>query len=115
MTKLLKSKLKHSDCCIKIFFFRHIIGKIFAQTQMLTEDAKTSLRLKTLVLCALLQTTHPLKISFLFFLLSSVGTTTLSWVSACSTVLKHSQQEGFIQSSVASGTSNPQLGGEPGI
>jgi hypothetical protein len=26
---------------------------------------------------------------------SSIGTTTLSWVSACSTVVKHSQQEGF--------------------
>jgi hypothetical protein len=45
---------------------------------------------------------------------SSIGTTTLIWVSACSTVVEHSQQEGF-QSAVASGTSNPQLGGEPGI
>jgi hypothetical protein len=26
---------------------------------------------------------------------SSIGTTTLSWVSACSTVVEHSQQEGF--------------------
>jgi hypothetical protein len=26
---------------------------------------------------------------------SSIGTTTLSWVSACSTVIEHSQQEGF--------------------
>jgi hypothetical protein len=26
---------------------------------------------------------------------SSIGTTTLTWVSACSTVVKHSQQEGF--------------------
>jgi hypothetical protein len=28
---------------------------------------------------------------------SSFGTTTLSWVSACSTVLEHSQQEGFTE------------------
>jgi hypothetical protein len=27
---------------------------------------------------------------------SSVGTTTLSWVSACSTAVEHSQQEGFF-------------------
>jgi hypothetical protein len=27
----------------------------------------------------------------------SIGTTTLSWVSACSTVLEHSQQEGFTE------------------
>jgi hypothetical protein len=26
---------------------------------------------------------------------SSIGTTTLSWVSACSTVVEHSQEEGF--------------------
>jgi hypothetical protein len=40
---------------------------------------------------------------------SSIGTTTLRWVSACSTIVEHSQQE---QSAVASGTSNPQLGGD---
>jgi hypothetical protein len=28
---------------------------------------------------------------------SSIGTTTLSWVSARSTVVEHSQQEGFIE------------------
>jgi hypothetical protein len=28
---------------------------------------------------------------------SSIGTKTLSWVSACSTVFEHSQQEGFIK------------------
>jgi hypothetical protein len=28
---------------------------------------------------------------------SSVGTTTLSWVSACSTIVEHSQQEGFTE------------------
>jgi hypothetical protein len=28
---------------------------------------------------------------------SSIGTTTLSWVSACSTVVEHSQQEGFTE------------------
>jgi hypothetical protein len=28
---------------------------------------------------------------------SSIGTTTLSWVSACSTVVKHSHQEGFTE------------------
>jgi hypothetical protein len=27
----------------------------------------------------------------------SIGTTTLSWVSACSTVVEHSQQEGFTE------------------
>jgi len=64
MTKLLKNKLKLSDCCIK-YFSLHIIRKISAQTQILTEDAKTCLKLKTLVLCQLLQITHPFKISFL--------------------------------------------------
>jgi hypothetical protein len=28
---------------------------------------------------------------------SSIGTTTLSWVSACSTVVEHSQQQGFTE------------------
>jgi hypothetical protein len=28
---------------------------------------------------------------------SSIGTTTLSWVSACPTVVEHSQQEGFTE------------------
>jgi hypothetical protein len=28
---------------------------------------------------------------------SSIGTTTFSWASACSTVVEHSQQEGFIE------------------
>jgi hypothetical protein len=28
---------------------------------------------------------------------SSIGTTTLSWVSACSTVVEHPQQEGFTE------------------
>jgi hypothetical protein len=42
---------------------------------------------------------------------SSIGTTTLSWVPACSTIVEHSQQEGFTEC----GTSNPQLGEEPGI
>jgi hypothetical protein len=28
---------------------------------------------------------------------SSIGTTTLSWVSACSTVVEHAQQEGFTE------------------
>jgi hypothetical protein len=28
---------------------------------------------------------------------SSIGTTTLSWVTACSTVVEHSQQEGFTE------------------
>jgi hypothetical protein len=37
-----------------------------------------------------------------------------SWVSACPIVVEHSQQK-FLQSAVASGTSNPQLGGELGI
>jgi len=33
------------------------------------------------------------------------------WVLACSTIVEYSQQEGFLQSAVASGTSNPQPGG----
>jgi hypothetical protein len=37
----------------------------------------------------------------LFFLIhsssSSIGTTALSWVSACSTIAEHSQQEGFTE------------------
>jgi hypothetical protein len=28
---------------------------------------------------------------------SSIGTTTLRWISACSTVVEHSQQEGFTE------------------
>jgi hypothetical protein len=28
---------------------------------------------------------------------SSIGTTTLRWVSACSTTVEHSQQEGFTE------------------
>jgi hypothetical protein len=28
---------------------------------------------------------------------SSIGTTTLSWLSACSTIVEHSQQEGFTE------------------
>jgi hypothetical protein len=36
-----------------------------------------------------------------------------SWVSACSTVSILSKK--VLQSAFASGTSNPQLGGEPGI
>jgi hypothetical protein len=28
---------------------------------------------------------------------SSIGTTTLRWISACSTVVEHSQREGFLQ------------------
>jgi hypothetical protein len=31
------------------------------------------------------------------YISSSIGTTTLSWVSACSTILGHSQQEGFTE------------------
>jgi hypothetical protein len=33
----------------------------------------------------------------LYITSSSTGTTTLSWVSACSTVVEHSQQEGFTE------------------
>jgi hypothetical protein len=32
-----------------------------------------------------------------FWYSSSIGTTTLSWVSACSTIVEHSQQEGFTE------------------
>jgi hypothetical protein len=37
---------------------------------------------------------------------SSIGTTTLSWVSACSTVVEHSQQEGFTELPAAGQTPN---------
>jgi hypothetical protein len=40
-----------------------------------------------------LQMTNNLK----SFSSSTVGTTNLTWVSACSTVVKHSQQEGFTE------------------
>ena len=33
------------------------------------------------------------------------------WVLACSTIAEYSQPEGFIQTVVASGTTNPQPGG----
>jgi len=33
------------------------------------------------------------------------------WVMACPTIFEYSQQEDFLQSAVASSTSNPQLGG----
>jgi hypothetical protein len=35
--------------------------------------------------------------TYLIFSSSSIGTTTLSWVSACSTVVEHSQPEGFTE------------------
>jgi hypothetical protein len=41
--------------------FPHVIRKISAQTQMLTGDAKMFLKLKTLVLCELLQKPTRLK------------------------------------------------------
>jgi hypothetical protein len=34
---------------------------------------------------------------YLLYISSSIGPTTLSWVSACSTVVEHSQQEGFTE------------------
>jgi hypothetical protein len=36
-------------------------------------------------------------LSAFFFFSSSIGTTTLSWVSACSTIVEHSQQDGFTE------------------
>jgi hypothetical protein len=45
---------------------------------------------------------------------SSIGTTTLRWVSACSTIVEHSQQEGFTECRYQRHV-KPQLGGEPGI
>jgi hypothetical protein len=45
---------------------------------------------------------------------SSIGTTTLSWVSTCSTVVEHSQQEGFTECRCQRHV-KPQLGGGPGI
>jgi hypothetical protein len=46
---------------------------------------------------------------------SSISTTALSWVSACSTVVEHSQQEGFYRVPLPAAHQTPQLGGEPGI
>jgi hypothetical protein len=47
-------------------------------------------------------------LSFLQSFSSSTGTTTRSWVSVCSTVVEHSQQEGFYRMPLpaASETSN---------
>jgi hypothetical protein len=46
---------------------------------------------------------------------SSFGTTTLGCVSACSTVVEHSQQEGFTECRCQRHVKPPKLGGEPGI
>jgi hypothetical protein len=40
---------------------------------------------------------------------SSIGTTTLSWVSTCSTVVEHSQQEGFYRVSLPAARQTPNL------
>jgi hypothetical protein len=40
---------------------------------------------------------------------SSIGTTTLSWVSACSTVVEHSQQEGFYRVPLPAASLFPNL------
>jgi hypothetical protein len=45
---------------------------------------------------------------------SSFGTTTRSWVSTCSTIAEHSQQDGFTECRYQRHV-KPQLGGEPGI
>jgi hypothetical protein len=34
---------------------------------------------------------------YYYYYYYSIGTTTLSWVSACSAVVEHSQQEGFTE------------------
>jgi len=51
--------------------------------------------------------------SFLLLLLLLLLQSALQpfWVLACSTIVEYSQQEDFLQSAVASGTSNPQPGG----
>jgi hypothetical protein len=41
---------------------------------------------------------------------SSIGTTTLSWVSACSTIVEHSQQEGFTECRCQRHVKPPTLG-----
>jgi hypothetical protein len=38
-----------------------------------------------------------MSLSSYYYYSSSIGTTTLSWVLACSTVVEHSQQEGFTE------------------
>jgi hypothetical protein len=40
---------------------------------------------------------------------SSIGTTTLSWVSACSTAVEHSQQEGFYRVPLPAARPTPNL------
>jgi hypothetical protein len=40
---------------------------------------------------------------------SSIGTTTLSWVSACSTAVEHSQQEGFYRVPLPAAHPTPNL------
>jgi hypothetical protein len=45
---------------------------------------------------------------------SSICTTTLSWVSACSNVVEHFQQGGFTECRCQRHV-NPQIGGESGI
>jgi hypothetical protein len=41
---------------------------------------------------------------------SSIGTTTLCWVPACSTVVEHSQQEGFYRVPLPAARQTPNLG-----
>jgi hypothetical protein len=49
--------------------------------------------------CVVLRTNHHYftKWQYLSSSSSSIGTTTLRWVSACSTIVEHSQQEGFTE------------------
>jgi hypothetical protein len=46
---------------------------------------------------------------FFFFFSSSIGTTTLSWVSASSTDVEHSQQEGFYRVPLPAACLTPYL------
>jgi hypothetical protein len=46
---------------------------------------------------------------------SSIGITTLSWVSACSTVIEHSQQEGFTECRCQRHVKPPNLEGDQGF
>jgi hypothetical protein len=41
---------------------------------------------------------------------SSIGTTTLSWISACSTIVEHSQQDGFYRMPLPAARQTPNLG-----
>jgi hypothetical protein len=80
----------------------YVILITFPLQQWLRERAPSvaSAYIACLVFCACdeIQVVGPLRKTVIpMYSSSSIGTTTLSWVSACSTVVDHSQQEGFTE------------------